>query len=113
MFCRYCGCEIADDANFCAKCGRTFVDPIVKEVPKKNNNLGVAALIFSIPPFVGFCGLGGIVSFILAILGLKFAKKNQGEGHKISFAALLISCFWLALWIFMIVFVSIMVVISS
>ena len=76
---------------------------------KKNNNWGIAALIFSLPPFVGCCGLGGISSFILAILGLKFAKKHQGEGHKISFAALLISCFWLAIWVFMIVLSILMV----
>ena len=58
--------------------------------PKKTNYVGIAALIFSLPPFVFMCG-AGLLGFILSIFGMRFAKKNDGEGRQISFAALLIS----------------------
>ena len=27
MFCKYCGYKLADDANFCPKCGKLVLEP--------------------------------------------------------------------------------------
>ena len=98
MFCKKCGSKLPEDANFCPMCGQAVFETERAAVKnqKKSNNFGIAALVFSLPPIGIFCGFG-IVGFILALLGLNFAKKNQGEGHGISFAALLVSSIWLAL----------------
>ena len=100
MYCRKCGKKISDNSCVCDSCGtQTDVrQPTVraKQHPQKTNYAGIAALIFSVPPFVIMCGMG-LFGFILSIFGMRFAKKNGGVGRQISFAAMMISGFFLLL----------------
>lgn len=36
MFCKFCGKEISDDANFCPSCGKTLNDGV--SIPNERNN---------------------------------------------------------------------------
>ena len=84
MFCKFCGNELPNDANFCTKCGKVVIqeenesveslitefpdeqEPSVIEDPEKDE-LGGKILKFSI------LGLAFACSFFLSLLGLIFS----------------------------------------
>ena len=102
MYCSHCGKEIPEKSSVCLACGLQLLNENDEgqQTNKKQNHLSIAALIFSIPPIGLMCGFGWI-GFILAVLGMRFAKKNNGLGSGISFAALLLSGFWVFLFLIM------------
>ena len=61
MFCKFCGCELADDAQFCTNCGKSLewtaeytdtvaVSPMEEEFISKfsSKNFSVATILFMI-----------------------------------------------------------------
>ena len=104
MFCKKCGKKLDDGVTFCSACGTWIgVNTVVVQPPSapKTNYWGITALILSI---VLGCGCAGVIPFIFSMIGLIYAKDNDGAGKGVSFAALLISIFWFLLCIAAVVF---------
>ena len=99
MFCKICGAECPDSAEFCTACGvkleAEVAAPVeVAETPKKDGKgLGIASLILSIASIV-CCGGGGplaIAALIMGIISSKKAKKGSATaGIIISIISLVI-----------------------
>ena len=88
MFCKNCGCNIADNATFCHKCGAPQQDvPVAVEDP--GQKLGTAAMILGIITLVtgllcgcwgGYIPLGcGITGLVLGIVG---GNKSKAAGFE-------------------------------
>ena len=74
MYCRFCGKEIADDANFCSHCGKKLAyDPNAKETKKEkvvDENLKAFKKDYTkgfLPGLIWFAALNVIASTCLTI----------------------------------------------
>lgn len=92
-FCANCGSKIDEEADICLKCGH-MVKKQKTSGNLKTNIYGIIGFVVSImallTSFVFIGGLFGIVSLVLSILGLNYAKKLK-EGKGLSIAGLIIS----------------------
>ena len=86
MFCRKCGKEIPDNANFCSYCGTqigAFTNTPASTLAGESNILAVAGFILAF--FVPIAGL------ICSILGRRDAPKYGGGGKGLATAGIVIS----------------------
>lgn len=100
MYCKKCGKEISDDANFCKYCGTKFLKKevvnrkmIVKEmeetktVKNKNEIISITfagvALIGCMLPFSKFGWIIIVGVSILAVLSLFFRIKGKNEMYQL------------------------------
>ena len=106
MFCKNCGQQVEDNAEFCPNCGakvkedtsaqntQTYTNqnqPMQQPVQKGTNGFAIAGFIFAL--------LGGLLGLIFSIIGLVQAKKeNSPKG--LAIAGLVISCIWIVIYIF-------------
>ena len=100
MYCKKCGKEISDDANFCKYCGTKFIKKekvngktIVKEMTeekKLKNKNALISIVFAIIAFVGclmpFSTFGvfiiiGVIA--LAVLSLFFRIRGKNEMYQL------------------------------
>ena len=52
MFCPTCGSQLADNAQFCPKCGHAFTSPKVTE--NKSNGIEAVDIVAFLIPIIGF-----------------------------------------------------------
>ncbi len=100
MYCKNCGKEVSDDAQFCKYCGTKFISKekvngrvIAKEIETekkvKNKNaiislvLAIAALIGCMMPFSSFGWLIIVLVAICALLSLFFRLRGKNEMYMI------------------------------
>lgn len=78
MFCKFCGCEIADDAQFCTNCGKSLqwteaytdtaaVSPMEEEFISKfsSKNFGIATILLTVATALSF--VAGILANDISI----------------------------------------------
>ncbi|MBP3392389.1 MAG: zinc ribbon domain-containing protein [Clostridia bacterium] len=100
MFCRFCGNELPEDANFCTKCGKTLDESQVQETPTEapavlEDLIGDPATREQEDPFkrekdelsgsiltFGIMSLAFGVSGILGFLGIIFAAIAKSKVSK-------------------------------
>lgn len=123
MFCKYCGRQVDEQANFCPHCGGRLntpaavppqtaapMQPIAPAQKKPVNGFGIAALVIGI-----ICLFAGYYIFFVAIAGIVLgavgvAYRNKFSANGIATAGLVISCvafgLWGVIWFFRIFAVS-------
>lgn len=100
MFCKFCGCEIADDAQFCTNCGKSLewtgnytdtaaVSPMEEEFISKfsSKNFGIATILLTVATALSFVAgiLANDISIsifnIFAIIAF-WQLKNKAENQR-------------------------------
>ena len=98
MFCKYCGANCPDEAEFCATCGKKLNETPAQETPvaetyqqpayeapvyqapeepkQEGKGFGIASLVLSIVSIV-CCGGGGICAILGLIFGIISNKKGK------------------------------------
>lgn len=95
MFCKQCGKEIEDDANFCIHCGVTINDRAPSQTTVNNsgntvqkasyNTMSIIGLIVSIISFfINFWGIVGIAGVILSVIGLIQISQKHENGRALA-----------------------------
>lgn len=103
MYCAKCGKEQPDGQNFCPSCGTNNSgsqvnnqQQYVNYAPPPTPMLAILGLVFAfVMPIAGL---------ILSILGLKQAKRENGNGHGLALAGLIVSIVYYVLAILVIIF---------
>lgn len=119
VICPSCGQRKVTEGQFCINCGHDFNNLSVQQngnvnasVPTNDssNGMGIAGLVISIVSFICCCGSLSWLSLIFSIIGMNYAKKNNGVGKGISLAGLIISIIglliivlYIVLWIVVLV----------
>lgn len=78
MFCKYCGTETADDAQFCPKCGKSTGTQVVQNnaaVPQQNNPGGINLKIL-IP-------LVAVIAVLCVVIVIKLTGKSDTNSDSI------------------------------
>lgn len=91
MYCKNCGKEINDNADYCVNCG-TAVRPIKQE----SNTLAIVGFIMSF--FVSIAGL------ICSIVGYRKAANGEADGKGLALAGIIISAIRIAFELIIIIF---------
>ncbi len=88
-FCKNCGNEIEDNAQFCGKCGAAQnSNAPVNGAKKESSALGIVAIVFA-------C-LGGLVGLVLSIVSLCVYKQGS-PNRKLGWIAFGICMAWIAI----------------
>lgn len=88
MFCKYCGSEISDDADFCPKCGMNLTELVTqqqntssqKEVEYNEKEMTIVSFILGIIGLVAW--IIPIFGYSIAIVGLIFGITGIKKGGK-------------------------------
>lgn len=95
-YCSHCGSKIDKKASICPKCGCSQRRDYMEE---KTSAVGIAAIVFSI--------FGGWLGLVLAIIGLAFYYKGEGEvcekGRKHCKIAIGFFIAWIVLYVILII----------
>ena len=97
MFCKNCGKEINDNANFCPSCGEKVDMSIYKNIiedvdESKMNPFCMAGIILAILMFFfNYQGLVGYAAIIVSIIGFWQAKEKKQKGLILAIVAMVIS----------------------
>ena len=113
--CPGCGNKITDSNRFCMFCGYNLntIDQYKQDsnsnvsvgsnqptASKVSNGIGIAGFVVSLISLIMCCGSFSWLSLIFSILGIKKAKKNNGVGHGLSLAGIIISAIGLLIFLF-------------
>lgn len=91
-YCKYCGAELADDANVCSKCGHALVGDNGEIQELKKNKMAIAGFVLAIVSMVvNLYTIPAILGLVFSIVGLVQIKKGGFKNKGLAIAGLIIS----------------------